>query len=91
MRDREHADGAAQAACDLLGSSGAADLLRGRAHGYDTHRLITSQRPCEVIAPSLIPRRAGVRVKTDRAAGDQDSCLMTVALNGAASNSDRGS
>ena len=47
--------------------------------------------PCEVIAPSLIPRRAGVRVKTDRAAGDQDSCLMTVALNGAASNSDRGS
>jgi len=35
--------------------------------GYDTHRLITSQGiACEVIAPSLIPRRSGVRVKTDR-------------------------
>ena len=36
--------------------------------GYDTHRLLTSLGvPCEVIAPSLIPRRSGVRVKTDRA------------------------
>ncbi len=35
--------------------------------GYDTHRLITSLgHTCAVIAPSLIPRRAGVRVKTDR-------------------------
>jgi len=35
--------------------------------GYDTHRLITSLGvACEVIAPSLIPRRSGVRVKTDR-------------------------
>lgn len=35
--------------------------------GYDTHRLLTSLGvACEVIAPSLIPRRAGVRVKTDR-------------------------
>ncbi|MGB4442779.1 MAG: IS110 family transposase [Coriobacteriia bacterium] len=35
--------------------------------GYDTHRLITSLGvPCEVIAPSLIPRRSGARVKTDR-------------------------
>ncbi|MHB0981356.1 MAG: IS110 family RNA-guided transposase [Thermoleophilia bacterium] len=35
--------------------------------GYDTHRLITSLgHSCAVIAPSLIPRRAGVRVKTDR-------------------------
>src|SRR5450756_2634902 len=35
--------------------------------GYDTHRLITSQGiACEVIAPSLIPRRSGMRVKTDR-------------------------
>jgi len=35
--------------------------------GYDTHRLLSSLGvPCEVIAPSLIPRRAGVRVKTDR-------------------------
>ena len=35
--------------------------------GYDTHRLITSLGiPCDVIAPSLIPKRSGVRVKTDR-------------------------
>jgi transposase len=35
--------------------------------GYDTHRLITSLGiACEVIAPSLIPKRSGVRVKTDR-------------------------
>lgn len=35
--------------------------------GYDTHRLVTSLGfPCDVIAPSLIPRRSGSRVKTDR-------------------------
>ena len=35
--------------------------------GYDTYRLLTSLRvPCDVIAPTLIPRRAGRRVKTDR-------------------------
>ena len=35
--------------------------------GYDTHRLLTSLGvACEVIAPALVPRRAGVRVKTDR-------------------------
>jgi transposase len=35
--------------------------------GYDTHRLIASLGiSCDVIAPSLIPRRSGVRVKTDR-------------------------
>ena len=35
--------------------------------GYDTHRLITSLGiACEVIAPSLIPKRSGVRIKTDR-------------------------
>jgi transposase len=35
--------------------------------GYDTQRLITSLGiACDVIAPSLIPRRSGVRVKTDR-------------------------
>jgi transposase len=35
--------------------------------GYDTHRLISSLGvACAVIAPSLIPKRAGVRVKTDR-------------------------
>ncbi len=35
--------------------------------GYDTHRLLSSLGfECDVIAPSLIPRRSGVRVKTDR-------------------------
>jgi transposase len=35
--------------------------------GYDTHRLITSLGiACDVIAPSLIPKRSGARVKTDR-------------------------
>ncbi len=35
--------------------------------GYDTHRLIDSLGfACDVIAPSLIPRRSGSRVKTDR-------------------------
>jgi transposase len=36
--------------------------------GYETQRLISSWGiACEVIAPSLIPKRSGVRVKTDRA------------------------
>lgn len=35
--------------------------------GYDTHRLLESWGiVCDVIAPSLIPRRPGDRVKTDR-------------------------
>ena len=35
--------------------------------GYDTHRLVSSLGfHCDVIAPSLIPRRSGARVKTDR-------------------------
>jgi len=35
--------------------------------GYDTWRLLDSLGvPCEVIAPSLIPRRSGAHVKTDR-------------------------
>jgi len=35
--------------------------------GYDTHRLVSALGfPCDVIAPSMIPRRSGVRVKTDR-------------------------
>jgi transposase len=35
--------------------------------GYETHRLLSSVGvPCDVIAPTLIPRRAGRRVKTDR-------------------------
>lgn len=35
--------------------------------GYDTYRLLTSLGVrCDVIAPALIPRRPGQRVKTDR-------------------------
>jgi transposase len=35
--------------------------------GYDTWRLLSALGvPCEVIAPSLIPRRSGAHVKTDR-------------------------
>jgi transposase len=35
--------------------------------GYDTWRLLSDLGvPCEVIAPSLIPRRSGAHVKTDR-------------------------
>jgi transposase len=35
--------------------------------GYDTQRLLASLGVgCEVIAPALIPRRAGIRTKTDR-------------------------
>ena len=35
--------------------------------GYELHRLLTSMGvACDVIAPSLVPIRAGDRVKTDR-------------------------
>jgi transposase len=35
--------------------------------GFDLQRALTARRiPCEVIAPALIPRRAGDRIKTDR-------------------------
>jgi len=35
--------------------------------GYGLHRLITSMGyPCDIVAPSLIPRRPGDRVKTNR-------------------------
>ena len=48
-----------------------ADALRicyeAGPNGYDTHRLLSSLGfDCDVIAPSLIPKRSGVRVKTDR-------------------------
>lgn len=35
--------------------------------GYELHRLLTGLRvPCQVVAPSLIPKAPGDRVKTDR-------------------------
>jgi transposase len=52
----QHPDGCALRACYEAGPT-----------GYDTHRLLTSLGvACEVIAPALVPKRAGVRVKTDR-------------------------
>jgi transposase len=42
-------------------------LRRGRPCGFDLQRaLVADGIPCEVIAPALIPRRPGVRIKTDR-------------------------
>ena len=35
--------------------------------GFELQRALTAKRiPCEIIAPALIPRRAGDRIKTDR-------------------------
>ena len=35
--------------------------------GFELHRAFTARQvPCDVIAPALIPRRAGDRIKTDR-------------------------
>jgi transposase len=35
-------------------------------YGFELHRLLASMGvACDVVAPSLIPRRAGDRVKTD--------------------------
>jgi transposase len=55
----------------LLRRLGAADRLRvcyeAGCTGYELHRLITGMGiDCVVIAPSLVPRRPGDRVKTDR-------------------------
>jgi transposase len=45
--------------------------------GYELHRLITSMGvACEVIAPSLVPKGASDRVKTDR----RDAVRLTLAL-----------
>jgi hypothetical protein len=42
-------------------------LLRGRPTGYALQRLLQRlQVPCHVVAPSLIPKAPGDRVKTDR-------------------------
>ena len=45
--------------------------------GYELHRLVTSMgAACEVIAPSLVPKGASDRVKTDR----RDAVRLTLAL-----------
>lgn len=55
----------------LVSKLGATDRLRAcyeaGCTGYDTYRLLDSLGVrCDVIAPSLIPRRAGSHIKTDR-------------------------
>jgi transposase len=47
--------------------SGLVACYKAGPTGYDTYRLLSSLGvQCDVIAPTLIPRRAGRRVKTDR-------------------------
>jgi transposase len=44
--------------------------------GYETHRLLTSLGvPSDIVAPTMIPRRAGPRVKTDRIDARNLACL----------------
>jgi hypothetical protein len=54
----------------LVGRPGPPGQLRARYEArpcaFELHRLLTSMDvACDVVAPSLIPRRAGERVKTD--------------------------
>ena len=65
----------------LLGKLGDRRLLsvcyEAGPSGYELHRLITSMGvACEVIAPSLVPKGASDRVKTDR----RDAVRLTLAL-----------
>jgi transposase len=55
----------------LIGRFGDVRMLRtcyeAGPCGFKLHRLLTSMGvACDVVAPSLIPRRAGDRVKTDK-------------------------
>jgi transposase len=55
----------------LIGRLGEVSALRACYEagpcGFELHRLLTSMGvACDVVAPSLIPRRAGDRVKTDK-------------------------
>jgi len=66
--DREHIDGAGPFAAQARRRRHeAAVLLRSGPCGYGIQRrLSTRGHECVVVAPSLIPKRAGDRVKTDR-------------------------
>jgi transposase len=47
--------------------------------GFELPRALTAHRmPCEVIAPALIPRRAGDRIKTDRRDAGQLAVLHII-------------
>jgi len=51
----------------LGGAEGLAVAYEAGPGGYELHRLLSSMGvACDVIAPSLVPLRAGDRVKTDR-------------------------
>jgi transposase len=51
----------------LIGRFADRRLLRAGPGGYELYRLLTSMGvDCEVVAPSLIPKRSSDRVKTDR-------------------------
>ena len=67
-RYREQRSGDHEAGEEARGQVSPADvLLRGRADGYGLYRLIGSLgHACMVVAPSLIPKRPGDRVKTNR-------------------------
>jgi transposase len=44
--------------------------------GFELHRALTTRQiPCDVIAPALIPRRPGDRIKTDRRDAEQLAVL----------------
>ena len=65
----------------LIGKLGGRRLLsvcyEAGPSGYELHRLITSMGvACQVIAPSLVPKGASDRVKTDR----RDAVRLTLAL-----------
>lgn len=64
-------DNTPEALRKTIAKAGPADSLRAcyeaGCTGYDTYRLLRSWGvACDVVAPSLIPRRPGDRVKTDR-------------------------
>ena len=59
--------------------------------GFELQRALTARRrlPCEVIAPALIPRRAGDRIKTDRRDAGQLAVLYRAGALTADSHPDR--
>jgi len=49
--------------------------------GFELHRLLASMGvACDVVAPSLIPRRAGDRVKTDKRDASRPGAAACLAL-----------
>jgi transposase len=46
--------------------------------GYWLHRYLTGQRiECQIVAPSLIPKKSGDRVKTDRRDAGPEGCKVS--------------